>query len=80
MKAAAVRAFECGVCKRLRRDKAKTDACCKCRCGRPIRARWSDRCTDCGKRNAIRRAAADVRRVEVVLEARKAALARARAA
>jgi hypothetical protein len=80
MKAVAVQAFACGVCKRLRRSKAKAESCCRCRCGRAVCSRWIDRCESCGKRNAIRRAKAEVRRVEAILQARKDSLACARAA
>jgi len=65
MKAVAVQAFACGICRRLRRSKAKAESCCRCRCGRAVCSRWIDRCEACGKRNAIRRAKAEVRRETV---------------
>ena len=80
MKAVAVQAFACCICQRLRRSKAKSESCCRCRCGRAVCSRWIERCEACGKRNAIRRAKAEVRRVEAILQERKGSLARARAA
>jgi predicted ATP-dependent serine protease len=54
MRAKAIKAFECVRCRKIRRDREKAEACCTCRCGKPVTPRFWGKCDKCGARNAAR--------------------------